>query len=105
MMLVAILSAPATAGAYELNLRIEPGLGLPLTEPQSRFYGLGGGGTLKAGFAPISWVDVHVSVHGFAFGANGSFDAASLLGIGGGARFRYRGAAIVSPWLDADALY
>ncbi len=105
-----LLAVPSSASADDFSVKIEPGIAIPLSAPQSSIFDVGGGQSVKALFAVAPWLDV---------GPTGSFtflsaeeegaESGVVWGLGVGLRLKrshravsYRG---VSPWFDADALY
>jgi len=103
-------AAPAPASHFAL--KVEPGLALPLTDPQSQAFKVGGGQTIKALWGLTPYLDVGPSATFMALPSEGPpGDAGTAWGFGGGVRVKrphdVPGGALaaVSPWLDADALY
>lgn len=106
---VAILPWSAAADTKDFNLKLEPGIAIPLTEPQSDIYDVGAGISMKALFGINPYLDVGptLSVTGLA--------ASEKLGESGmiwalGAGLRLKGPRRVdssrfSPWVDADFFY
>ncbi|WIG93798.1 OmpA family protein [Myxococcus sp. SDU36] len=102
--------SPLLASAADLSFKLEPGVSIPLTAPQSEVYGVGGGQSLKALIGLTDWLDVGPSAQ-FMMLPNRTDAARSgvVWGFGGGLRLhrphdeeRFAG---LSPWLDANALY
>ncbi len=106
---MALVLLPLAAQA-EASLKLEPGVSVPLSAPQSQIYGVGASQTLKGLFGITRYLDV---------GPAASFTMLSpvvrgtesgvVWGLGGGLRLKrphdetdFGG---VSPWLDADLLY
>jgi len=95
------------------TLKVEPGLAVPLTDPQSGIFKLGASQTLKALWSITRYLDVGPSASFTELPAEGS---SSVVGtawtLGGSVRLkrprdlpddeRFHG---LSPWLDADLLY
>src|SRR5207302_17158 len=102
------LAAPANA--EDVSFKLEPGVVVPLTAPQSNVFSVGAGQSLKALFGVTSFLDV---------GPTGSFlllpatkpkaESGVAWSAGAGLRLErpHDGEAFagISPWLDADALY
>ncbi|MBS1153063.1 MAG: OmpA-like Outer rane domain protein, partial [Myxococcaceae bacterium] len=55
---LAILALPTSAHAVDLSFKVEPGLTIPLTTPQSQIYDVGFGQTVKVLFGVTSFLDV-----------------------------------------------
>ena len=102
--------APIASRAADLSFKLEPGVAVPLTAPQSTVYGVGGGQSLKALLGLNSWLGVGPSAQ-FMLLPNRTANAESgvVWGFGGGLRLHRphdrQSFAGVSPWLDADVLY
>jgi outer membrane protein OmpA-like peptidoglycan-associated protein len=110
-LLALVLAAlPMSARATDVSVKVEPGVAIPLTSPQSEIYGVGGGQSAKLLFGLTPYLDV---------GPTASFLLlpASEQGATGGTAWAF-GAGLrlkrphdaesfhgISPWLDADALY
>ena len=45
---LALLAFPLPARATDVSFKLEPGMAVPLSAPQSQLYGVGGGQSLKA---------------------------------------------------------
>lgn len=110
---VCLLSAslfPFAATAADLSFKLEPGVAIPLTAPQSEVYGVGGGQSLKALVGLTDWLDIGPSAQ-FMILPNRTAIAESgvVWGLGAGLRLHRphdrESFGGVSPWLDADALY
>lgn len=102
---------PIQAGAFAL--KVEPGLALALTSPQSDKFKLGGGANLKALWALNRYLGIGPSAGLMAMPTVGTgISAGTAWTAGAGLRVaRPHDAqtdsafAAMSPWLDADALY
>ncbi len=104
------LLAPKAAHATDVSIKLEPGVAIPLTSPQSDIYGIGGAQSLKVLFGLTRWLDI---------GPAGSFlllpnntagsDSGIAWGVGGGLRLKRPHDAVsafgISPWIDGDLLY
>ncbi|MDP1829198.1 MAG: OmpA family protein [Archangium sp.] len=97
----------------DFSLRIESGVVIPLTTPQSQLFAIGGGQTIKAAWALNRYLDLGPSV---TFMALPSKDTLSNPGTAWtfGASLRLKrphdlpddaAALNISPWIDVDALY
>ncbi len=107
---LALLAAPLSATATDFSFKVEPGVSIPLTAPQSKVYGVGGGQSVKALFGLNKYIDV---------GPSGSFlflpartsgtESGVAWTLGAGGRFKRPHDETshfgISPWLDVDALY
>ena len=105
-----LLVLPKPARATDLGFKLEPGVAIPLTAPQSDVYDAGGGESLKVLVGLLPYLDV---------AANGSFvllpaaaplaESGVIWGLGAGVRLKRPHDAEtvegISPWLDADLLY
>ncbi len=103
----AALLVPALAGAVEYGLKLEPGMALAVTQPQSNLYGAGGGVAVK-GAAGFGLVDLQATVALLGVGAVAPDQPTGFaFALGGGARLQrpHRGNGRFFPWVDADALY
>jgi outer membrane protein OmpA-like peptidoglycan-associated protein len=102
---------PAEPGDF--SLKVEPGLAIPLTAPQSDLFGLGGGQTIKALWALSPYFDIGPSATFITMPAEGTApgEAGTAWTFGAGVRLKrahhVEGDALsaISPWLDVDALY
>jgi outer membrane protein OmpA-like peptidoglycan-associated protein len=104
---------PMPAQVGDFALKVEPGVAVPLSRPQSQLFKVGGGQTVKALWTLNPYVDVGPSV---TFMALPTETAVSNLGtawtFGGGFRIKRPHHApdddafhAISPWTDADLLY
>jgi len=111
-----LLAFPGAARALDLGLRLEPGLAIPLSEPQSKRFDVGASGSLKGYVGIGRYFDAQFGFGFLRLNSSSSVPAAEAgeawsdsLGL----RFkRPHDAAIgrswfyaVSPWVDIDALY
>lgn len=112
----ALPAVPATAWALDLGLRLEPGLVVPLSEPQSQRFDLGGSLTLKGHVGLGRYFDAQFGFSFLRLNSAAGADAAEAgeawsdsLGLRfkrphdaspGGSWFR-----AASPWIDLDGLY
>jgi len=104
--------APPLPGRMgDLALKIEPGVALPLTNPQSRLFKTGGGQTIKALWLINEYMDAGPSATFLALPSETSgAEAGVAWTFGGSLRFRRpRNASpeflSISPWADMDLLY
>jgi outer membrane protein OmpA-like peptidoglycan-associated protein len=106
-------SNPRPAQLGDFALKVEPGVALPLTHPQSQIFKVGVGQTIKALWMVNEYTDVGPSVSFTALPTEtGLGDFGTAWTFGGGLRLRRphdvpaRNALYASsPWLDADAFY
>ena len=104
---------PRPAQIGDFALKVEPGVAIPLTDPQSQVFKVGGGQTIKALWMVNEYMDVGPSVSFMALPTETSLgDFGTAWAFGGGLRLRRphdvpaRHAFYASsPWVDADALY
>jgi outer membrane protein OmpA-like peptidoglycan-associated protein len=102
---------PLPARIGDFALKVEPGVALPLTDPQSRIFKTGGGETIKALWVVNDLVDVGPSATFVTLPAEASGgEAGTAWTFGGSLRFRRPRNATqtflaISPWADADVLY
>jgi outer membrane protein OmpA-like peptidoglycan-associated protein len=105
-----LLAFPTTARATDLAIKIEPGVTLPLTDPQSSRFDVGASQAVKALFGITPWFDIGPTAS-FLFlpAATANTDSGTAWGLGAGIRLKrpHDGVSMggISPWFDADALY
>jgi outer membrane protein OmpA-like peptidoglycan-associated protein len=111
---LALLAFPLPARATDFSLKLEPGVAVPLTAPQSQLYNVGGGLTLKALFGLNKYLDVGPSLTLLQLPAEAKLtEPGAAWTFGGGVRLKRphdapggsEGFYAISPWVDADALY
>ena len=111
---LALLAFPLPASATDFGLKLEPGVAVPLTAPQSQLYKVGGGLTLKALFGLNRYLDIGPTVTLLQLPAEAKLtEPGSAWTFGGGVRFKRphdapsgsEGLFAISPWVEADALY
>jgi len=101
---------PATARATDISFKLEPGLAVPLSAPQSRIYDVGGSESLKLLFGLTPYLDIGPTAS-FALlpAAEANSESGVMWGLGGGVRVKrpWDGKKFygISPWLDLDLLY
>jgi len=106
-------SDPLPARAGEFSLKLEPGLAIPLSHPQSQLFEIGGSGTIKALWSLNEYLDFGPSATFAALPTeSGQGDSGRAWAFGGGLRLKRPHTSpdndslyAISPWLDADALY
>ena len=102
---------PIPARIGDFSLKVEPGVALPLTHPQSRIFDTGGGETIKALWLVNKYMDVGPSATFLTLPTEASGgEAGNAWTFGGSLRLRSpRNASdkflVISPWADADLLY
>jgi outer membrane protein OmpA-like peptidoglycan-associated protein len=108
--ILVVLALPEAANAVNFSLKLEPGLAIPLSAPQSQIYDVGGGQSLKALFGLNRYLDVGPTAFFLFIPAADKLAAAgSVWGFGGGLRLKRPHDAQtghgLSPWFDADFFY
>jgi outer membrane protein OmpA-like peptidoglycan-associated protein len=103
---VLLMTGAATA---DVSVKLEPGVAVPLSKPQSEIFDVGGGQSVKALFGISPYVDIGPSVS-FLFlpSAAPMTESGVAWGFGGGLRLKRPHNQMdsgTSPWLDADALF
>jgi len=102
---------PLPARIGDFSLKVEPGVAIPLTHPQSRVFDTGGGETIKALWLVNEYMDIGPSATFLSLPAEASGgEAGNAWSFGGSLRVRSPHNAsdkllVVSPWADADVLY
>jgi outer membrane protein OmpA-like peptidoglycan-associated protein len=103
---------PRPAQVGDFALKVEPGVMLPLTDPQSQLFKVGGGQTVKALWMTNRYMDIGPSVGFMTLPSKTQEDFGTAWTFGGGLRLRRphdipasNAFYASSPWLDADALY
>jgi outer membrane protein OmpA-like peptidoglycan-associated protein len=110
VLLLVLLGLTPVARATDFALKLEPGLAIPLSDPQADLYNVGGGQSLKALFGLTPFLDVGPSASFMMLPASTSgAEAGVVWGLGAGLRLKrphdeqtFGG---LSPWFDADLLY
>jgi OmpA-OmpF porin, OOP family len=109
-----LLAVPTLAQAQTLTLRVEPGVAIPLTAPQSDRFKIGGDLALKPELGLGSYFSVGPSVSVMALPSNvAGVDAGTAFTAGAFGRFKRphdeknkgTGLSAISPWVDADLQY
>lgn len=104
-----VLFTGSAAQADGVAIKLEPGVVIPTTAPQSEIYDVGGGQSLKALFGINPYFDIGPAVS-FLFlpAAEPLSESGVAWGFGGGFRLKRPHNKLdsgASPWLDADLLY
>ena len=104
----AVLATTGIASA-DVSIKLEPGVAIPLSAPQSDSFDIGGGQALKAMFGITPYLDIGPSAS-FLFlpSATPLAESGVAWGFGGGLRIKRphnSRTSGVSPWIDADLLY
>lgn len=111
---LALLSVAVPAHAVDLSVKIEPGVAIPLTDPQKSRFDLGGAATLKVLVSLFPYLDVGPSATFLINPASAEgADAGTAWALGGGLRLKTphraagssRGFLGASLWIDGDLLY
>lgn len=116
IMSLILLGFARIASSQSLNwsVKLEPGLAIPLTEPQSHLFGVGGAITAKAffGWSRIPYLDAGPTVGFLGLPASGTNLFSKDTGVGWqvGAGFRLKKPIedelyTLTPWADMDFLY
>jgi outer membrane protein OmpA-like peptidoglycan-associated protein len=105
-----LLVLPRPAVALDVSFKLEPGVAVPLTAPQSQVYGVGGGESLKALFGLTPYLDIGPTASFLLLPAAAAHAESGIAwGLGGGLRLKRPHDAEsfygLSPWADADLLY
>lgn len=107
---ICLIAASTEARAGDVGFELQTGVAIPLTKPQSDIYRVGGQESLKLRLGVAPWLDLGPSASFTMLPATKELGEAGVAW-GFGAGFRVKrphdalGAAGLSPWLDADALY
>jgi outer membrane protein OmpA-like peptidoglycan-associated protein len=96
----------------DFSLKVEPGIAVPLTSPQSDLFDVGGGETIKGLWALNPYLDLGPSATFIGLPADGADDQpGTAWAFGGSVRVKRphhaagNALAAISPWLDVDLLY
>lgn len=107
-----LLSLSGSVLAADFGLKVEPGVAIPLTDPQSRFFKLGASGSIRALLGLTNFLDVAAGATFVGLPPSTtapSTDWGNAWGWGGGLRLKRPhdadGFFGASPWVDADALF
>jgi OOP family OmpA-OmpF porin len=106
-----LASSPAMADGPSLGLRVEPGVAVPLTPPQTDRFHPGGYVAVKPTLALTPWFEANLTLSGMALPSKiDGIDYGQTLGAGVGARLKLptgdrTGWAAIQPWIDGDAQY
>lgn len=110
----AFVPAVALADGPTLTLRLEPGVAIPLTEPQRDRFTPGADLAIKPTIGITPWLDASPVLSGMVLPSRlSSINAGESLGIGAGLRVKRphdssntsTGFKAVSPWVDGDIQY
>lgn len=112
----AILLAPtvAMADGTDITLRAEPGVAVPLTQPQTDRFGVGGDVALKPTYTFLPYLDGNVTFSLLDLSSRVSgVSSGTAVGVGGGLRLKgphdasnaHTGLLAWSPWVDGDVQY
>lgn len=109
-----LLALPSLAQAQEISLRLEPGVAVPLTDPQDQRFGVGWAVAAKPELTLAHYVGVGPSVSYMWLPSRiDGIDNGTALQLGGFARLKRphdelnkgTGFSAISPWIDADLGY
>ena len=104
-----VLFTGTGAHADGVAIKLEPGVVIPTTAPQSDIYDVGGGQSLKALFGINPYLDIGPAVSFLFLPASEPLAESGVAwGFGGGFRLKRPHNQLdsgASPWLDADLLY
>jgi outer membrane protein OmpA-like peptidoglycan-associated protein len=109
-LLLALAAAPTTASADDISFKLEPGVAIPLSAPQSDAFNTGGAQSIKVLFGLTPYFDLGPATSFMFMPAQkpGTEDGI-VWGYGAGGRLKRPHDATtfagISPWLDADLLY
>ena len=110
-----LFALPSLASAQEVTLRVEPGVAVPLTDPQAQRFDVGGAIAVKPelGLGPYLSVGPELTYMALPSKVAGA-DTGTALGLGAFARLKRphdyahnpgTGFAATSPWIDGSAGY
>ena len=109
-----LFSAPTLAQAQEVTLRAEPGVAIPLTDPQAQRFGVGGAVAVKPEITLFHAIGVGPSLQWMGLPSNiPGVDTGTATRLGAFVRVKRphdetntgRGFGAASPWVDADLGY
>src|SRR6185369_2720420 len=108
---VGLFVVPSLAQAQEVTLRVEPGVAIPVTDPQAQRFGVGGALAIKPELGLGSYLSIGPSLQVMQLPSNvPGVEAGNAWSYGGFARLKRphdekntgRGFSAISPWVDAD---
>jgi outer membrane protein OmpA-like peptidoglycan-associated protein len=107
---LALMASPGVANATDFSVKLEPGVAIPLSAPQSRVYDAGGAESLKVLFGLTPYLDIGPTTSFLLLPAKAQAAESGIAwAFGGGLRLKRphdaRSYSGVSPWLDADFFY
>ncbi|MEI9952450.1 MAG: OmpA family protein [Pseudomonadota bacterium] len=107
---LSLFSLTTAAQARDVSFKLEPGLAVPLSAPQSRIYDVGGSESLKLLFGLTPYLDIGPTASFTLLPASeAQAESGIVWGLGGGLRLKRpwnsEGFYGISPWVDADLLY
>jgi outer membrane protein OmpA-like peptidoglycan-associated protein len=111
---IGLVALPSIAQAQEVTLRAEPGVAIPLTDPQAQRFGVGPSIAVKPEITLFHWVGLGPSLQWMYLPSNVSgVDGGTATRLGAFARVKRphdetntgRGFSAASPWVDADLGY
>ena len=104
---LALLLVSSGAGAIEGGVKLEPGVVLPLGDPQDKRFGVGGGALVVPSLGITGALDLQLDAGLYALspGSQGTTTGTALV-LGAGARVkRPHASGSLSPWADFALLY
>lgn len=106
------LMAPSLASAQETTVRLEPGLAVPVGNPQTTHFNVGVDGMVKLDLPVTSFFDVVPGVGVLALTQSSDFSKTGTAWLAGGGVRLHRshnnsghGLTAASPWVDGDVQY
>jgi outer membrane protein OmpA-like peptidoglycan-associated protein len=107
LLFATVLAFGVPARAADFSLKLEPGMALAVTDPQSQRFSAGGGVALKGAWSALRFIDLQATFLFIGLPAVQANDSTGLAyGLGGGVRVqRPHAAGQFFPWVDGDALY
>lgn len=112
---VGLLAAPSIASAQEVSVRVEPGVAVPLTDPQDQRFGVGWYASVRPELTLAHYLGVGPAVsYTWLPSRIDGIDNGTSLGFGAFARLKRphdyahnsgTGLSAVSPWVEGDAGY
>ena len=107
---VLVVFSPAIANATDVSVKLEPGVAVPLSAPQSERFDTGGTASVKVLFGLNRYLDIGPATSFMLLPASQpGTESATVWTFGGGLRLKRPHDAVsaygISPWLDADVFY
>ena len=107
---LALLGLSSPAHAVDLSMKLEPGVSIPLSDPQKKIYDVGVSQDFKLMLGLLPYLDVAAKTSFVLLPAhNEGAPTGAAWTLGGGLRLKRPHDAVagagLSPWLDADFMY